>query len=329
MNRWPCFGLSVIAALRKWNAEAYLTHVKDSTKSDYEPPPPPNSFSPANAQMSKWKKYNHQKEFYILHHHLNFKCLSFWWTKQGKRLPWKLQIDHSLRNNYGIFDCKLIEFLIAFNFTQWLEENLTARAIGFKICFNIRSILMNSDGETVCDPPPPPPFKLCWNMLNRSWIDVELCFNGHSIFFVIAKEGLNEVKYWSTRTTTSSSFLYWACALQLKNEHFRNARAQNWKLVLALQSEDRQCLVCASALIGLRMNHVHVCIHSNNHACSLGLNTRPIVQLWWCVETVCPHQQSTSFNTDVEPVCPGVELLSRNKIALSMVFQYQHNKASD
>ena len=38
----------------------------------------------------------------------------------------------------------------------------------------------------------------------------------------------------STRTTTSTSFPYWARALGLEGENFRSARAQNLKLVLVV-----------------------------------------------------------------------------------------------
>ena len=40
----------------------------------------------------------------------------------------------------------------------------------------------------------------------------------------------------------------------------------------------QHCWVCACAVISLSMTH-HVRIQSNNHSCSLGMNTRPVVKM--------------------------------------------------
>ena len=83
-----------------------------------------------------------------------------------------------------------IKYSCVFTFTKWTNTSwLKALANGFNICFNILSILLNGNVESVCHPLSTL-LKRVERMLNRCWKSLKafkLCFNIHSTFLLFSK----------------------------------------------------------------------------------------------------------------------------------------------
>ena len=87
---------------------------------------------------------------------------------------------------------KRIQRMIYNHRLNWLANRVKALANGLDICFNILSILLNGNAESVCHPPSTV-LRRVETMLKRCWIDVgralkkpKLCFNIRSAFILFS-----------------------------------------------------------------------------------------------------------------------------------------------